>query len=318
MKSKPADSKIKIPQLTYKPAVDAEIFKLLHKYVEGRYQCYQEKLAGVPTTTTDPILATYRFTNVRREHDPTTRHIIDLQHSNISDSTYNKFCNTVAFRMFSRITTYPKWIDFTEDPIKLPPPPKGIKLFTSSYYTSGLKQGLIGAFKNHDYYPNVFKMVHGSFTPSDVLEIWDSTPEEFCKALQAMPGIGPFNAYQIWVDFTYMLEFPYSENCFVIAGPGCIKGLKRLFPRSKGRDPEAHLFWLTRNYNKLQRRYCPDSPSISSIFNDLRPHDRRMNVMCAENLMCELFKYLKIREGEGKAKLKYKGETEYAKTRNAD
>ena len=104
--------------------------------------------------------------------------------------------------------------------------------------------------------------------------------------------------YQLFVDLTYIPEFPVSENNFVIAGPGCKTGLNLLFTDRNGLSHEECLFWLTDKLNKKL--------DFTEIFTDLPKFDQKMNVMSLENCFCELQKYHKVKAGTGKAKNRYK------------
>lgn len=106
-------------------------------------------------------------------------------------------------------------------------------------------------------------------------------------------GLGPFLAYQIWVDFTYIPEYPFSENHFTIAGPGCRNGIDLLFLDKDGMTHEECIFWLRDNQDDVYRQYGYDRETFWSAE---EPHDRCMNVMQLENMFCELSKYTRCVE----------------------
>jgi hypothetical protein len=133
-----------------------------------------------------------------------------------------------------------------------------------------------------------------------------TTLEAVCGVLKNYKGIGGFLAYQIAVDFTYIDEFPFSENEFTIAGPGCKQGLDRLFVDRDGMTYEECLFWIRDNWteliNKHRIQWNPDE-----IFTDLPDYDRCMNVMSLENCFCELSKYERAVNGSGRPRIRYNG-----------
>lgn len=143
---------------------------------------------------------------------------------------------------------------------------------------------------------------------------------EAFKVINSVRGLGEFVAYQIFVDLTYIKEFPFSENEFVIAGPGCKIGLDHIFIDRGGMSYEECIFWLRDEINdedslfnsdKL-RKYCeshnlPNKEYVpEQLFSDLPLYDRKMNVMSIENCMCELSKYIKAVKGTGRPRNKYK------------
>lgn len=133
-----------------------------------------------------------------------------------------------------------------------------------------------------------------------------STAEEVYKVLCTVPGISAFLGYQIFVDFTYMDEFPFSENEFTVAGPGCQKGLDSIFLDTDGMTPEECLFWLRDNLDWLFTERLGLEWSPEKLFQDLPKYDRYMNVMSLENCMCEFSKYMKVKHGLGRPRKTYK------------
>lgn len=115
------------------------------------------------------------------------------------------------------------------------------------------------------------------------------TPQEVYQAMyDEIEGLGPFLAYQIWVDFTYIPEYPFSENHFTIAGPGCRAGIDLLFLNKDGMTHEECIFWLRDNQDEVYSQYGYDRDKFWSAE---EPEDRSMNVMQLENMACELQKY---------------------------
>lgn len=139
--------------------------------------------------------------------------------------------------------------------------------------------------KHPDYFDNLLKL---------------ETPEQvYLKMYKDIEGLGPFLAYQIWVDFTYISEYPFSENHFTIAGPGCRAGIDLLFKDKAGMTHEECIFWLRDNQNQIfaQLGYVPEM-----FWSVEEPHDQCMNVMQLENMFCELSKYTRCKQAlaEGK------------------
>lgn len=120
------------------------------------------------------------------------------------------------------------------------------------------------------------------------------TPEQvYLKMYYEIEGLGPFLAYQIWVDFTYIEEYPFSENHFTVSGPGCRAGIDLLFKDKAGMTHDECIFWL-RDYQNLvfaQLGYVPEQ-----FWSAEEPHDQTMNVMQLENMFCELQKYTRCKQ----------------------
>lgn len=143
----------------------------------------------------------------------------------------------------------------------------------------------------------------------DYLLALPSPLEVYESLLSNIEGLGPFLAYQIWVDFTYNPDYPFSENHFTIAGPGCKAGIDLLFTDKSGMTHEECIFWLVQNQDKV---FTPFGYDRQEFWCAEEPHDQRMNLQQTENMFCELQKYLRgkqaIKEGKKpRGKVGYNG-----------
>ncbi|UCR74104.1 phospholipid-lipopolysaccharide ABC transporter [Klebsiella virus vB_KpnM-20] len=137
------------------------------------------------------------------------------------------------------------------------------------------------SFVTHN--PHFFHSLLGFNSPLSVYE----------ELRDKVEGLGPFLAYQVWVDFTYNPDYPFSENHFTIAGPGCRAGIDLLFLDKDGMTHEECIFWLRDNQDDVYRQYGYDR---NAFWSAEEPYDRCMNVMQLENMFCELSKYTRCVE----------------------
>jgi hypothetical protein len=149
-------------------------------------------------------------------------------------------------------------------------------------------------------YPNYFH---------DLLRL-DTPLEVYQRMYDDIEGLGPFLAYQIWVDFTYIPGYPFSENHFTVAGPGCRAGIDLLFLNKDGMTHEECIFWLRDNQDAV---YGPLGYNREEFWSEEEPWDRHLNIMAGENMFCELQKYTRCVEAiqQGKkprGKVGYDGE----------
>lgn len=280
------------------------------QFVIDRYSVHLKKdVIGDPKPwTTNPILLDFKFTNIRREHDRTTKHLLGLLEEH-KDAPYgNKIMNIILYRLFNKIETSDLlgWVNFgkyDEDILRkrLRKAESGFNYFTNAFHTSGMRRQFRIKYPEEAFEPILFPRVCNELKSVVVKAIKKAkTPMEVIEALKQMEGIGNFLAYQMFVDFTYLDEFPWSENEFVVSGPGCMMGLDFLFMDKDGLTYDELMFWLRDN--------CPITPEMcDKLMIDLPKHDRYMNVMSLENCMCELSKYIRAAEGTGRPKNKYRG-----------
>lgn len=132
-------------------------------------------------------------------------------------------------------------------------------------------------------YPNYF---HELFKCESPTEVYQAMYDE-------IEGLGPFLAYQIWVDFTYIPGYPFSENHFTVAGPGCRAGIDLMFMSKDGMTHEECIFWLRDNQDEVFAHY---GYKREEFWSAEAPEDQCMNVMQLENMFCELQKYTRCVE----------------------
>lgn len=311
------------------PVLHEENLLHLYNFIHRRYRIHLRKdvLREPQPWTKDEVLKEFRFTNVRREHDRETLWLIRHITSN-PDVTYeDKLLNCILFRLFNKHETS----ELIQQPIhfskrynpevyrsvfegKELSDPQFI-FFTGAFITGGMKRALkwylpkgteedsmpmrVMKFMEHLYADRVVNKIKACQTQKAVYDL-----------LRGYLGIGDFLAYQMFVDMTYIAEFPFSENEFTAAGPGCKMGLNFLFLDKDGMSYEECLFWLRENLGNqfvtvLGKPWYPQK-----LFKDLPEHDRCLNVMSLENCFCELSKYIRAKNGTGRPRKKYKPSTE--------
>lgn len=315
------------------PKLNEVNFRHLYNFITRRYTIHKRKdVQGLPAPwTKDPILQEFKFTNVRREHDRETKWLLANVITNPALSYDEKIMNCILYRMFNKSQTleiFGRYIMFDhykgeladtlwegkeqyirsalEDKLKQDPK---YTFFTNAFLTCGLKVAL----GNNP-------VANDSFMPMRIIkfarQLWEDGIVDRIKScvdqgavfhtIKRYNGLGEFLSYQIFVDLTYIKEFPFSENEFTISGPGCIKGLKEVFDDFDGMSYDEALFWLRDNIDfEFTARDWKWEPF--KLFDDLPEEDRYMNVMSLENCHCEISKYIRATNGTGRPKNKYRG-----------
>lgn len=326
------------------PTLNWENVYHFKKFVIDRYRIHKRKdVKALPAPwTKNPVLQEFKFTNVRREHDRQTRYLIDNIVKNDELTLEDKIVNCFMFRAWNNWDTL-KDFGFPYSAKKLYNPklkekvrPVYLKLaagdperlwWSNAYNQGGTKMAwsypemdLSLARENGvkkedliDLRPFHVGVWLGEYSIVEkLLNAYDQ--KECFEIIKSVKGFADFLAYQVFVDLTYIPEFPFSENEFVVAGPGCKRGLDLIFEDKDGMTYEECMFWLRdaiNNWHLFEQigdfyfdylSYIPNR-----LFEDLPEHDRKMNVMSIENCMCELSKYVKAVNGTGRPRNKYKG-----------
>lgn len=305
------------------PILDEEILNTLFYWIKERYTIHIKKdvLEKKGELTNDPILKVYRFTNVRREHDKNTKWLIRNISTNNMITYRDKVMNTILFRLFSKYETMeilgaPLKFSMTwsvKDAVKKLErhikTDKEYHPFTGSFLTSGMIRTCTRRYpESKTNYEAVLRLVK-EINDSSLFTDFETanSQKEIYELLCAFEGISNFTAYQIFVDLTYIDEFPFSENEFTVAGKGCIEGIDRLFEYKSKMNYEECLFWVRDNWENLNNCVRKENKiDLDKLMIDLKPSDRIMNVMSLENCFCELFKYTKVQRKEGRPRKVYK------------
>ena len=342
------------------PTLNWENVYHFKRFVIDRYRVHKRKdVQKLPAPwTKNPIIRDYRFTNIRREHDRQTRYLIENISTNPELTLEDKIVNSFLFRAWNNWSTlkdfgFPYPAEQIYDPeLKEKIRPEFLRLqgenptrlwYNNAYNQGGTKHAW--KFPAGDGYQRAYKESEAKKYPDWEADIplrpfhvgpWLKRQEIVSKLLnsenqqdafniiKSVRGFADFLAYQVFVDLTYIKEFPYSENEFVIAGPGCKRGLDFIFIDKDGMTYEECIFWLRNHINGgfeggyslfnndeldeacynlflVNKKYDPEK-----LFSDLPEYDRKMNVMSIENCMCELSKYIKAVKGTGRPRNHYK------------
>lgn len=342
------------------PLINWESVYYFKQFMIDRYRVHKRKdVKGLPAPwTKNPVIQEYKFTNVRREHDRQTRYLIENISTNKELTLEDKIVNSFLFRAWNNWDTLKAFgFPYGAEELYSPDLKNSVRAtykkltqadtkrlwYNNAYNQGGTKHAW--KFPAGDGYQRAYKeseaKKYKDWEPDIPLRpfhvgVWlgqQRIAERLLKAkdqqeafeiIKDIRGFADFLAYQVFVDLTYIKEFPFSENEFVITGPGCKRGLDHIFIDKDGMTYEECIFWLRDHinggfeggyslfnndelsdwaieHNKPNKKYDPEK-----LFSDLPEYDRCTNVMSIENCMCELSKYIKAVKGTGRPRNKYK------------
>ena len=333
-----------------KPTINWENVYHFRTFVIDRYKVHKRKDIQhlLAPWTKNPILQEFKFTNVRREHDKQTQYLLQHITNNPSLTLEDKIANSIIFRAWNNLETF-RDFGFPYRCKKLYSPKLKERVrplfhslqnqqqdrlwFTNAFHLSGPKDmwGYVSADPQcEEREPEVplrpfnIGVYLGEMGLVEKLLKCKSQLEAF-ETIKLLRGFANFLAYQVYVDLTYIPEFPFSENEFTVAGPGCKKGINFIFTNKGGMNYEECLFWLRDRINmtseggynlfkndelnriEAEKGFPHRVYNPTQLFDDLPEEERYMNVMSIENCMCELGKYLPILHGKRKKIRRYNG-----------
>ena len=271
------------------------VFDAYWRFAIERLSVYYRRLEGAAAPwTTDPILAAYRFTNTYRAADRVSQYLIrEIQYHEERQRTPEEvFFRTLLFKIFNKIETWEaleqahgplEWatidlnaLDRTLSKLQL----GGSPIYSAAYI---MPSPHFGASRKHT---NHLKLI--------ATMIEDRLPERIKQApslasiyetIMRYPGLGRFLSFQFTIDLNYSGLLEFSEEDFVVAGPGAVDGISKCFTSTGGLSSEALIHWVTdRQHQELSNRGL----AFRGLFGrPLQPID-------CQNLFCEISKYSRV------------------------
>lgn len=277
----------------------ADSYKRLLYWIKERELIRRKKEVGQPPPwTTDPILAAYRFCNVRREDDRVTIWIRENIREPFADHPQLWFMLCIA-RQINLPATLEALIKFGGWPDTRKWNAPRARQIMQKMQADG-KQVYTGAYMVRG--PTEAGMSKPEWTIDHVmLPLWErhNEAEDFVTLEQMhgwlinFNGWGPFMAYQAVVDmrFTAILDTATDRGTWAAAGPGTLRGLNRL----QGREVKQPLSQeqALEELRALRARLLKDCPTPMD-FSDV------------PNICCEFDKHERVRLGEGRPRSLYK------------
>ena len=247
--------------------------------------------------TDDPILIRSKYTNVYRELDRGTIWIFNqlsdyntriLDYSFILDCVW-KLC---VYRLLNKVETFERigligykefedgkedWFNHIHTLLD-----EGFKVWTSAHITlqSNLKQDRITNYKF------ILNRLYGDDFKALVYAVSGNIDqEEAFKLFKKCYGIGPFTAYELASDLGHFDWTKFNNNEWANAGPGCIPGIKLIFPNNTSQEDYLKSMILLRdNQEKAFNKYDLD-------FKSIRYDDKWLDLRNIEHSLCEFRKY---------------------------
>ena len=272
--------------------VPSDVFDTYWRFAAARQAVYEARLQGSPGPwSDDPVLQSFRFTNVFRAADRVSQFLI-------SDVIYDRDHNaedlvfrTLLFKFFNRIETWEK-LDRAVGPLSW-------RTFDLARYGSALDQlaaegpiyspayvvppPRLGAPRKHHNHLRLLQLIMDDNLARRVRNA--AGLREIYDALAAYPSIGRFLAFQFTIDLNYTPLTCLDEDDYVVAGPGAIDGIRKCFgPEAAGSEDAVIRYVVDTQEEHFARLGLP----FGGLFG------RRLHLIDAQNLFCEVDKYARV------------------------
>lgn len=277
------------------------VFDTYWRFAAERHAMYMRRLAGAQGPwTDDPILRTYRFTNVYRAADRVSQFLIsEVQHgAHRSQAPAEVFFRTILFKLFNRVETW-RLLEDRLGPLSWHATRleavaevldaafgRGIRLYSAAYIMPAPRLGAVRKHANHVALLRLMMEdgLHGRIASSK------SLADVFCL-LAGYPSLGRFLAFQYAIDLNYSSLTGFKEDDFVVAGPGALDGISKCFEDVGDRTAEELIHWVADNQ---EREFTRRGLDFGGLFG------RRLQPIDCQNLFCEISKYARVAHPEVK------------------
>lgn len=260
--------------------------ELVKRFAMERHGAFIRKMnpetdALVPNEYPNAVLQQYKFTNVFRVLDRTTQGVVQL--INHSEPTVNLVHQIYLYKMFNSLDTWRRIPSiYRAEPAKY------------------LSEIFDWANNSQQTGEPVFSRAYLLCTGQSWLPLYMSSLESLikhehhCKTLLGCdklstrydimiqyPGFGEFLAYQFALDFSYIRCYVEAYEWFVVPGPGCMRGMKKVYG----------------DVTKAQAaRVCAELAERNYFGIVYRGHKLRGNDV--QNIFCEFDKYSRVAHPE--------------------
>jgi hypothetical protein len=292
------------------PAKTTPVFDSYWEFAAERQRMLLRRLGGeLPPWTADGILATYRFTNVYRAADRVSQYLIRNVIYAGDQSRQEVFFRLILFKIFNKISTWetivdamgiPSYAGFdfeTYDNLLSDLMQRGVSIYSAAYIMPSGKS-YFGSQRKHQ---NHLLLIQMMMKEKLALKISESRRmSEVFELLKSYPTIGDFLAYQFAIDINYSELTDFSENEFVVAGPGARDGISKCFS-DLGGLAEADIIRLMTE--RQQEEFASRNLEMDSLWG------RDLHLIDIQNVFCEISKYARVRHPEyvgnaGRSKIK--------------
>jgi hypothetical protein len=270
------------------------VFDSYWRFAQARQEIYHRRVSGwaLMSSNDDDILSMYKFTNAYRASDRVSQFLIREVIYNGDRSVEDLFFRILLFKIFNKIETWDLLVatlgDLSWSPDIIPAISavlneafqRGERVYSAAY----IMPSGGGKFpRKHDAH---LALLQQMMEQRLCAQIQDShSMEEAFLLLRGQPMLGDFLAYQFVTDLNYSELCNFSEQEFVVPGPGARDGIRKCFP-----DLPMHL--AAAAIKAVCGAQRPEFERRELYFRDL--WGRSLQLIDCQNLFCEVDKYARV------------------------
>lgn len=278
------------------PPKPTKVFDTFWRFAVERQNIFFRRLE-TPTAskwTSDPILMRHKFTNAYRAADRVSQYLIKNVIYSGEDTPEEVFFRTILFKLFNKIDTWEllktqlggiTWreYDFGKYDAILTKAMTNKTTIYSAAYIMASGRSAFGHERKHRNHLRLLEKMMTDRLPDRIKQA--PTMDAVFKMLHDQPAIGDFLAYQYAIDLNYSTLTDFSENDFVMPGPGSLRGIAKCFSDSGNIPPSDIIRYVTDNQEQeLNKRNL----EFRTLWG------RPLHLIDVQNLFCEVDKYSRV------------------------
>lgn len=281
---------VRLPKVRTTPVFDS-----YWRFAAERQAIFFRRLEGEPPPwTSDPILLRHKFTNAYRASDRVSQFLIKHVIYTGDQEPSEVFFRTLLFKLFNRIETWERlkaaigevrWESYefeTYDRVLDEAISCGERIYSAAYIMPSGGRGAGDGRKHRMHLRLLERMMHDEL-PAQI-GVCGRMQDAF-DLLLSYPTIGDFLAYQYVTDLNYSTLTSFSEDEFVIPGPGARDGIHKCFSETSGLL-KPDLIRLVADWQE---------EAFAQLEIDFRPlWGRRLQLIDCQNVFCEVGKYARV------------------------
>jgi hypothetical protein len=274
------------------------VFDSLWYLAAERQRIFRARLRSMPEPlTNDTVLKTFKFTNAYRASDRTSQYLIRHVIYDRARPWRDTFVRVLLFKLFNRVETWRTIREqvgdiaaetFNESEIAAVLEEAlraGHRIYSAAYIMPSAQN--YGSRRKHENHLRLLQAMLDDRIDAKLAAA--ASMRAAFETLVAYPSIGPFLGYQLVTDLNYTPHLNFSEDEFVVPGPGALDGLIKCFADPGDLAPAEIIRWT-------METQIEQSEARDIAFNDL--WDRRLQLIDCQNLFCEVDKYARAAHPE--------------------
>jgi hypothetical protein len=276
------------------PTPRKETYPLYWYFAAERQRIFERRVQGAPDPWTDDrILRQYKFCSVFRAADRVSQYLIrNVAYHPEKNAAEDRLFQIVAFRMFSRISTWNSILEKLERPPLIRDLENGAfvralehaRRINGGLYTGAFILCANDAFGKKKKHLNHAELLRRMFTKGKLgaALLGAKSLGAVYQMLHEYPLMGDFMSYQIAIDLNYSSYLAFSENDFTQPGPGAVRGLRKAFHDLGDYSPQEAIMWMV---DRQQTEFKRHRLTFGGLWG------RALHAIDCQGLFCELDKY---------------------------